>query len=103
MLEQYETAYGIYDHANDPDPDSMALVRMHPAEDPIEGFGLRERIKQFEERNVFSVFGLSWNEFKELPTYECMILLEIAEKRQKSNLQLDNKVLQDITNRVGTK
>ena len=100
LLQHYETTYGIFDHDNDPEPESMALVRMHSAEDPITGFGLRERMRQFEERNVYSVFGVSWSEFKELPTYECMLLLEFAEKRQKANLNMDNKVLQDFANKV---
>lgn len=101
LLQQYETAYGIFNHDADSSPESMSLVRMHLAEDPIIGFGLRERMSQFEERNVYGAFGVSWVEFKELPTYECMMLLELAEKRQKTNAQIDNKVLQDITTKVG--
>lgn len=82
LREAYETTYGIYNHQN-PDPSRpLALIAMHPAEDATVGSTLHERLEQFADFQVAKHFGLSLNEFFELPSDVCTKILEVSAKRQ---------------------
>lgn len=71
-IMRYETSYGIFNHDIDMSPESaMAIVAMHPAEDPIIGSRLRERLERFVDYQVNTKLGLSWAEFVQQPTWLC--------------------------------
>lgn len=37
FLEEYDRAFGIFDHDKDPENDPLSIIGMHPAEDMITG------------------------------------------------------------------
>lgn len=71
-IMRYETDYGIFNHDLDTSPESaMSIVAMHPAEDPIIGSRLRERLTIFVELQITTKLGLSWTEFTKQPVWVC--------------------------------
>ncbi len=78
MLENYETAYGIYDHDVERADRPFAAVEMHPAEDNLTDSLLYERMRQFAYHGVADTFNISWNEYLALPCYDAAEIMEIA-------------------------
>lgn len=83
MRDRYETLFGIYNHANPIAYKPLALIALHWCEDNVTGGTLRERMEQFAEREVFKRFGVSFTDFINMSTNECLDMLELAAKYQK--------------------
>lgn len=73
----YYEDHGIYTASELEDP--LNLVRHHPKLDPVEGGARRSWIRKYHLHNVKDAFGLSYNEFMELPFSEARFMMEIAE------------------------
>lgn len=86
MRDVYETTYGIWDHGQDSDEDLLSLVAHRPAEDTGPEVGLLyERIRHYDEREIYKHFGLDLVQFLELPTDIVTYLLELGLKKQATN------------------
>lgn len=100
LLHRYETDYGIYNHDADKNPDSMALVRMHPAEDTYTGGRLAERTRQFAEREVAKFFNISLIEFLDLPSFYCLDLLRVSREMQAKAARHANNIIDEVEGRT---
>lgn len=83
----YESTYGIYDHDQDDPERPLALMGFHTAEDSTTDSLLHERIRAFGLKNVTKYFGCSLNEFFDLPTDICMMMMETCEELKKMEHQ----------------
>lgn len=100
MLHKYETTFGIHNHDKDSATGEdalrpLALVEMHWAENTDLDGRLYERMQQYMDRDVFKYFGESWSSFLNLPTHECMRMLEMCAKKQDSYLKQKAQGLAD--------
>mgnify|MGYP001626175339 CR=1 FL=1 len=88
LSEWYETAVGLYNHFNNNNSRPIASVAMHPEEDTIRNSLLEFSIKKFAVSNIYQTFGLNYEEFIQLPSYVCKIMIETAfeELRKKSKV-----------------
>ena len=68
-LEAYDETYGIYDYSVDDPTMPLALVAMHPKEDCVSNGRLEKTIKAFRRSRVYKHYGLSLNEFLQLPRH----------------------------------
>lgn len=97
MRDVYETTYGIWDHGQDRDEDLLSLVAHRPAEDTGPEVGLLyERIRQYDEREVFKYSRLNLVQFLELPTDIVTYLLELSLKKQATS----HNVASDVENEM---
>lgn len=97
MREQYETAFGIYNHDSVEAADRLlSLVAMQPAEDTITGSELYYRLKKFADFGVPKHFNMSLKEFMENPRYINDMILTISEERQK----VDAKVAEELNRQL---
>jgi hypothetical protein len=95
LRDRYETTYGICNHAtaiNRP----LLLIAMHDCEDSSKGSILYERLNQFAEYCVAKHFGLSLAEFLELPTDVCNEILNISDKRQRTENSVATNLLNEL-------
>lgn len=86
LRERYETAHGIYNHANA--DDHFALIKHHWAEDTIVASRLRERMEAFITARVGKHFDMSFKEFLEYPPYVCDLMLEVIKDLPEQNKEL---------------
>ncbi|EKD22698.1 MAG: hypothetical protein ACD_84C00005G0006, partial [uncultured bacterium] len=70
---------------------------MQPAEDTCHGSILYERLEQFADYQVPKYFGMSLNEFLELPTDVCSRILSIAGKKQKIEGTIASNALDQLS------
>lgn len=56
-------------------------------------------VKRYATARIYELFGLSYTEFIDLPTYMCTFMYEVAEER---NLK-SSKTIQDLENAMGDK
>ena len=96
MLHRYETDYGIYNHDADRNPYSLALVAMHPAENPMPGCKLYERMRRFAKSKVGDVFHISFTDFIQLPTHMVLEMFQIAEDVTKANNTVTDSVVSEM-------
>jgi hypothetical protein len=101
LRDCYETTYGIHNHASDSPDQALALVALREVEDSASGGLLYERIRQFEERQVFKHFGLNLVQFLELPTDLVTYVLDLSLKRQHSTKQTQEDVVNEIQQMAG--
>jgi len=80
-LSCYQTEYGIFNHSRVRGPTEqrpLASVALHDKEDVMEGGPLFSHIRRFYQYRLHKLFGLSLNEFLELPLYMVELLYDIA-------------------------
>lgn len=65
LMEAYDVAYGVIDHDSDPSP--LSLVRMSTVEDVTTHSRLYNTIRRYRQYGIRRIYGLSLNEFLELP------------------------------------
>lgn len=97
MQRFMETSYGIYNH-NTPKRHPLDMVLMHPAECATSISLLFERMEKFELLEVGKRFNISWDKFKELPTYEADFMLQLAAERMKSKNKAEEEVANSMEN-----
>lgn len=100
MLEQYETLFGIYDHTREDPLHPFAAVELHPAEDNLTYSLLFERLEQFIFHKVFNASGVSWQEFKELPSYEAAELMRLCSIRRAKEEQSASEEAKKLLNGI---
>lgn len=80
MREEYETAFGIFNH-DDPNKDKtrpLALVAMHQKEQYGPYSRLHQTIRRYRHHDIGEKFKLSLNDFLELPRDMIELLFEIS-------------------------
>lgn len=96
LMDQYETKFGIFNHELGADARPLALVALHPAEDTTTHSRLYERMVQYADLEVYSVFGVSWPEFISQPTDVCIYQLEVCAAKQRRKGQVVDKIHAEI-------
>lgn len=98
LSEFYDVQYGIYNHdADDPDRPRrpLALVAMHPKENPSEFSALYRMLDRFAHHQIYEKFGLNLEEFLSLPREMVERIFHVsAEKAKKDNKVVDAAMAQ---------
>ena len=81
LREQYETAFGIYNHDHPQGQHPLALVMMNWCEDTVTGGGLHERMEQYMNLGILKYFGIPFDQWIEQPTYVIELQLDSAKRR----------------------
>jgi len=80
IRDAYETQFGIFDHGS-PDAGPLALVEYRPQEDVSEYSALYRTFYQYHLYEVHKEWGLSLNEFLEMPREYCALMLRISSEK----------------------
>lgn len=97
MIEAYETKYGILNHdSEEVMRDSLSLVRMNDAEEPVRYSPFERRVWEYSEREINKHFGLNLFEFLEQPRHIVEMLLSVAESLQRAEYMDNRKKLQEL-------
>jgi hypothetical protein len=80
----YEETFGIHTHFGiDESVDPLGLCASNTAEHWVpEENPLKERMRQFLNCNIGTLFNLSFDEFVNRPTYEVEMLISVATEKQ---------------------
>lgn len=94
LREAYLDDYGIRppDHPKHP----LDVVRMFDKEDTVEGGSVRSLMRKYVRYNVKEQWGISYNEFKELPYDEATFILEIGETDMMRKVDEQGRALRDM-------
>lgn len=76
LLDRYEHLHGLHDFEGDPNPFDPIL--MNEGEDWVRGGAIDERMDQYIKKGIKDLFGLSFNEFIDQPTYRVHLMLKKA-------------------------
>jgi len=90
LRDQYESTYGIYNHAAEGADHPFALILQHWCEDSVTHGSLHERMNQYIDLDIQKYFGLTFTDFIEQPTYVIQMQLEIAQERIRKEAPLAN-------------
>lgn len=96
LLEEYDTAYGIYNHDHDDPTRPFASVAMHWQESPFVGGPLYERIIQFEQRKVAARFNISLPEFLSLPPHVVRFILRYSKEETEKELRDNGPLMEQL-------
>lgn len=98
LIEEYETAFGIYNHDAPTDPEShpLAIIEMHSAEDTATPSLMYERMRQFAATDCAKYFNLSWPEFIDQPHDMVEEQLVIAAELKKRDDEASAKAIQEL-------
>lgn len=102
MLERYDTSFGVFNHRATVEsvPGTvdrpLALVAMHPSEDPITGSLLHERLKVFIELDIAKYVNISFPDFLDQPTYLCDLQIELCNEKQRKESEAIDRGLQNM-------
>ena len=90
----YDTAFNIYDHVRSKPKtgEFPASILLHAAEDISRLSPRRISMREFARSSIFEIFGLNYEQFTNMPTYECQLMAEEATSEKKRR----NKHLEDI-------
>lgn len=80
IRDAYETHFGIFNHA-DPAAGPLALVEYRAKEDVSEYGGMYRTFYQYHLYEVNKEWGLSVQEFLDLPREYCTLLLRISSEK----------------------
>lgn len=79
LRNYYETYYGLQNYATVSETNPIPHIAFLDEEDVFEVSAWRERLASFRKAKVHQTFGVSWNEFLELPRDQCLAMLEETE------------------------
>lgn len=91
LRECYETHYGIFNH-DDPvlvKQHPLALVEMHPKEDPFSYSLLHHYMWKFREYEITKHWGYNLEDFLQLPWDVSAAIFRIEQKRAAEQLKRD--------------
>lgn len=95
-IEEYDTAFGIYNH-HAPDADKYyASVQFHWSEDCTSTSELHKAIEAFIENSVTAKTGLSFKEYLKLPRHICSKIMETCIASKKREADTSNALLQEL-------
>lgn len=103
LRETYETLYGIANHDSvNPSLEEQAfgLVLKRWSEDTMRTGGMCGRMDVFIDRRMFERTGLSWNEFKTLPTGELELLIERVESYNQRESTIKGDALNQLEKQI---
>lgn len=104
MIEAYETRFGILDHDSEmAKADSLALVRMNEAEEPVRFSPFEERIRHFAEKEIHKHFGLSLTELLDYPRHIVNLIYEVAEDIQKEEYRRTSNTTAKLEQELNSK
>ena len=96
-MEQYETAYVIFNH--DTTQDSLAIMWYHEAENPFR-FGMyTKRLVDYNDREIQKFFGLSFKDFIQQPRHLLEEQIRVAEIKQAEIYRQEKDRLRAIENK----
>lgn len=96
LRDQYETTYGIYNHAVPENDHPFALIMMNDSEDTVTHGALHDRMTQYLDCDIHKYFGLSFLEFIEQPTYVIVMQLELAQERIRKEAPITNALKKQL-------
>ena len=91
----YQTTMGIFDHTKS-NISSVALFLVHPNEDTRLTSRRYRRMIQYEEAKVLTNYGVSWNEFQQMPLPEAELLITASRERSLFNVKNQQLGLEPI-------
>lgn len=95
MRVAYDTEYGIHNHATE-HRSPMALVKMHPKEQLIEGGPYYRLVREYHGAKIHKEFGISLTDYLELPRHIMELLLGICKEEIKAASRAAEKQMQDM-------
>jgi hypothetical protein len=96
LREAYEQTYHIYDHDR-VESSPLAIVAMHPSENPFQDSLLAERMKDFARKKIGKWFNMSFTEFIRQPRADVEMMLEVASELNRT----DANDTDDIVRKLG--
>lgn len=107
LLQQaYEQSSGLFDYLgqarkelNVTTPDAkrpLASVAANKGEDTFAYSRMFDTIKAYADSNVKEYYGMSLQEFLQYPRVVCVFILEDSQRRLKTKVSEDSKVIQGI-------
>lgn len=107
LMQAYETTFDIFDHIKHEAMDEsvtdidnrrpLASMAMHRAEDASSESRLYGTIELFSDRDVHKFFGLSLNEFLDLPHDICEHILTVCSNKQNRNNKATDMALSELS------
>ena len=94
LLDQYEQLYGLRDHEAEAHP--FGPILMNEMEDVFTDGAMHERMRQYDKLGIKDIFGMSFTEFIEHPTYRVMQFLEYAQNVQTDKSRQTKKALENL-------
>jgi hypothetical protein len=74
----------------------LDVVRMFDKEDTVEGGAVRSMMRKYIRYNIKEQWGMSYNEFMELPYDEAMFILEIGETDMMRKVDDQGRIKRDM-------
>lgn len=98
LYDVYETKFGLFNHLSGLDRKTrpLASVALHEMEDNTKSSSLYESIEIYLDQDINKNFGLSLNEFLDLPRELINKLLEVSIKK----IQKDTNTLENVKNNL---
>lgn len=97
LMAYYDSEYSIYDHFKQTIKRPLALVAMHPAEDPTTDTLLEAKLLGYAQSGIKDVFGLNVKEFMSLPMDICDMMHKVANNEIAKKNKATSDVLKDIS------
>lgn len=96
LRESYEDMYGIFDHTRFSKHRPLALVAMHPKENPTSHSRLYNTIQRFCNSDINATTGLSLKEFLDLPREYVDLLFRVSTARAQTQTPGVSQAIRDI-------
>lgn len=98
LYDMYEVNYKIFNHIGASKKRPLSSVALHDAEDNTTTSNLYEAIDTYQKNGIKEIFGLSLNEYLDLPTEICIKLLESASTEYSKKSSVINGLEKDLKN-----
>lgn len=96
LYDMYEVNYKIFNHIGASKKRPLSSVALHEAEDNTLTSNLYEAIDTYQKNGIKEIFGLSLNEYLDLPTEICIKLLETASQEYSKKSSVINGLENDL-------
>lgn len=99
LREAYETAYGITNHDDPGQQRPLGLVAATEKETYSKNSGLYQRMERYRFHDIYSKFGLSIDQFLDLPREHVEMLFKIStehEERLAPELEAQRQALKSL-------
>lgn len=96
LIELYETAYGIYDHANSTNP--LSGVMHHDTEKYLDGYLYDNYLSTFLYKEIYARTGLSFDDFLDKPRFEIEKIFKLVDEYNSKKSTIANNLVNDLEN-----
>lgn len=93
----YDMDYGIFDHEEKGQDNPLAAVLYHPQEDLIEGSMHYEIIRNYRMYDINNTFGMSLEEYRNLPIYEYEFINDISRREMQEKTKEMNRMHNELS------